>query len=533
MKKFLRFVAPCIALGLALAGAGCITKPITLEILHFNDLHSNFDSGRTPDLGGYAAVKAQLDKLRADAVARGHQTLVLDGGDSFEGNPYFSAGNGSESMRLLAAMGAEATVIGNHDFLMGPTDFNRLVGEAPNGFKFISANIDFDARRYPGLARNLKPYALFTKGGLRIAVIGLTTDSPFYRWAAGDVAIVSPFLRAQKLVAELRLQNDIIIVLSHLGTADDTKLVKLTTGIDLVVGAHDHVALPQPLLVKNLTGKSVPILQCTPFGEGIGQLTITVNKDRSYAVNSYQIVPVRGNVTGLRDASIEQLVKAATLRLENQYGSAWLAEQLAISKSALENDENAPTNLGALTAQAFQDAAHTDVALDFGEFHGMAQPSGVVTRRSLMKLYPRMFEFKPLGWTLYTMELPGAVLQEALSLLASSSSFQFSMAGATFDLKTVNGSRTLSNLKIGGEAVDPARIYSIAIPEALARGAVEIPKLYEGPVASVLSDISASADRVVMGFVIKELAAFNTTIRDTGVPIWTILEQKMRSLKSF
>ncbi|MBI3555004.1 MAG: bifunctional metallophosphatase/5'-nucleotidase [Deltaproteobacteria bacterium] len=532
MNRF-KVLLPCFAVGLALAFAGCINKPVTIEILHFNDLHSNFDSGRTTDLGGYAAVKAQLDKMRSDAVARGHQTLVLDGGDSFEGSPYFMAGNGSESMRLLAAMGADATVIGNHDFLMGPTDFNRLVGEAPLGFKFVSGNIDFDARRYPALGQNLKRYVTFTKGGLRIAVIGLTTDSPFYRWAAGDVAIVSPFLRAQELVAKLRVQNDIIIVLSHLGTSDDTKLARMTTGIDLIVGAHDHVALPQPLIVKNLTGGKVPILQSAPFGEGIGQLTITINKDRTSAINGYQIVPVRGNVTGLRDAAVDQLVRNAAARLETQYGTSWLNEQLAISKSPLANDENAGTNLGGLTAQAFQDSAHTDIALDFGEFHGFTQPAGAISRRSLLKVYPRMFELKPLGWTLYTMELPGAVLQEALSLLASSSGFQFTVAGASYDLNVVNGSRTLSNLKIGGEAVDLVKIYTIAIPEALARGAVEIPKLYEGPLASVLTDISASGDRMIMGFVVKELSAFNTTIKDTGVPIWSILETRMRALKNF
>ena len=528
----MRFL-PCFVLACALSFSGCITKPVTIEILHFNDLHSNFDYGRTPDLGGYAAVKAQVDKMRTAAVAAGHQTLVLDGGDSFEGSPYFFANSGATSMSLLAAMNADATVIGNHDFLMGPTDFDRLVGLAPSGFNFVSGNIDFDASHYKGLARNLKPYVQFTKGGLHIAVIGLTTDSPFYRWAAGDISIVSPFLRAQKLVAQLRLQNDIIIVLSHLGTADDTRLVQMTTGIDLVVGAHDHVALPQPQMTRNITGKFIPILQSAPFGEGIGQLTITVNRNRSYTVNSYQIVPVRGNVTGLKDAAVDRLVKAATTTLENQFGLAWLNEQLATSKAALESDENGATNLSAITAQAFLESAHTDVALDFGEFHGMTQSPGVITRRSLLKIYPRMFEFKPLGWTLFTMELPGAVLQEALTLLASSSSFEFSLAGATFDLTTVNGSRTLSNLKIGGSAVDPVRIYTIALPEALARGAVEIPTLYEGPAASLLTDLSASADRLIMGFVVRELAAFNTTIKDTGLPIWSVLETKMRNLKNF
>ncbi|MBI3543233.1 MAG: metallophosphatase, partial [Deltaproteobacteria bacterium] len=320
MKSAKLLTALAAVVGVSALFAGCFSKPITIEILHVNDLHSNFDYGRTPDKGGYAAVKTALETMKNAAVARGHQVLTLNGGDSFEGHPYYFLNKGAESMKMVSLLPFDATVVGNHDFLMGPADFDRLIGQSPAGFTWLASNISFDRSKYPNLARVLKRYVTFNKGGLRIAVIGLTTDSPFYRWALGDVVIRNPLIAAQELVAELRLQNDVIIALSHLGTSDDISLVEHTIGIDLVVGSHDHTPLYQPLIKKNPIGKHIPILQSEPFGEGVGHLTITVKKDRSYSIDGYEIAKVDGNVTGRRDANLVALAKAAAGKLDAQFG---------------------------------------------------------------------------------------------------------------------------------------------------------------------------------------------------------------------
>ena len=49
--------------------------------------------------------------------------------------------------------------------------------------------------------------------------------------------------------------------------------------------------------------------------------------------------------------------------------------------------------------------------------------------------------------------------------------------------------------------------------------------------SNVLGEISSDVERVVLSFVVKTLSAFNTTIRDTGVPMWTALERSLGALQ--
>lgn len=519
-----------LVLGFALLASGCLTKPVTLQILHVNDLHSNLLQGSRADRGGYAALKAEIDRLKAQARSAGQETLVLNGGDSFEGSPYFFANHGSESMRALAEMNFDANVIGNHDFLMGGAEFSRLIGEAPASMPLIGGNIDFDRNRFPGLARNLKRYVQVRRGGLRFGIIGLVTDSPLYRWAAADVQVANPFLRAQKLVAEVRAQNDVVIVLSHLGTADDRRLAQLTAGIDLIVGAHDHTPLKRPIIVKNPLGINVPILQAEAFGDSIGRMIITVKPDRTYTIDSYGFVPVKSS--GPKDKRVEWFAARGLESFENYFGREWLNEKISVSHEGIANEVDGGQRMGKLCAEAFKDSAKTDVAFDFADFHGMSLPAGPVTRRSLISMYPRVFEFSRLyGWTVWTMQLPGAVIEQLIPLLLGSP-FHFSTAGLTYEVVIREGKDFVTNIKINGEPVDPLRVYTVAVPEGVARGLIEAPKLFKKPVSQVLTEISVDAERAVMGFVLQNLAAFNSTIKDTGVPVWTALEHNFKTRSS-
>ena len=91
---------------------------VPVHILHTNDLHSYF-TGYADGRGGYARLKSKMDEIRSAYDARGIPTLTIDGGDFGEGTSFFLTGGGVPSLKMLGALGIEASVIGNHDYMMG------------------------------------------------------------------------------------------------------------------------------------------------------------------------------------------------------------------------------------------------------------------------------------------------------------------------------------------------------------------------------------------------------------------------------
>ena len=58
------------------------TNALEFQILHTNDIHSHLDhSIHRPELGGHGRLKTMLDRLRADALEEGIQTIAMDAGD--------------------------------------------------------------------------------------------------------------------------------------------------------------------------------------------------------------------------------------------------------------------------------------------------------------------------------------------------------------------------------------------------------------------------------------------------------------------
>ncbi len=203
-----------------------------LQIIHTNDLHSHFDRAQRAEFGGYAALKAAMDKLRSEAAEQGIETLVLDGGDFSEGTQHYFADGGAWSWKMLDALGFDAVTLGNHDYLMGMPQLDRLVGRVNPAFRLVCANLDAWGD-FPNLERHLRPYAEFRRAGARIGVMGLTADAFEYRWRVGQLAIDSSYEAVSRFLPELRSRNDFVIALSHLGIGDERRLARSTTGFDL------------------------------------------------------------------------------------------------------------------------------------------------------------------------------------------------------------------------------------------------------------------------------------------------------------
>jgi 2',3'-cyclic-nucleotide 2'-phosphodiesterase (5'-nucleotidase family) len=482
---------------LAVASPWAHARP--LQIIHTNDLHSHLDHAMDPARGNYAAVKATIDKLKWEARNRGIDTLVIDAGDFLEASEFYLADHGAHAWNAMNAMGYDAVVIGNHDWLAGPAYLDEMVGTAKPAFAFLGANFLFGWEN-PNLVNTMRKSLEIKRAGARIAIYGLTTDEAFYSWMAKPGSIYKPSWTAREDLPELRSRNDYVIALTHLGVQADRYLVSSVRGLDLVVGGHSHTALKEPVIQKDLGGKSVPIVQAGEHGEYVGDLLVDVEPGKPLQILRYQLVKVFSD--GAHDAEMDKVIRVARERLDANYGAAWLSEVVGRSEVPLENSfiQGRPTVWSDFVAESIREGGKADVSLDAGDFQGFEQPAGPITREKLFVLYPRILEFdRRLGYTIWTTIVKGWVLKFALK---ESIGLGMSIGAAGIDIVTGPDGKPKDFL-VDGRPIVAMRDYKVAMPEVIARGAFGTTQYLR--------------------------LAFRNA-RDTGLSIWTANEQHLKRI---
>jgi 5'-nucleotidase len=251
---------------------------IKLTILHTNDVHSHIDpfpdnDPKYPGLGGAVQRAAVIRKIRAEEK----NVLLFDVGDIFQGTPYFNLYGGELEFKLMTMMQYDASTIGNHDFDNG---LDGLVKQLPHaGFPFINCNYDFSDTVMNG---KTIPHKIFEKQGIKVGVFGIgielqgLVDKRMY----GDTRYLDPVEKSAAAAYYLKVEEkcDLVICLSHLGykyeskKISDVEMAKQSKNIDLILGAHTHTFLDQPLSFKNSDGKEVLVAQVGWAGIKLGRI---------------------------------------------------------------------------------------------------------------------------------------------------------------------------------------------------------------------------------------------------------------------
>jgi 2',3'-cyclic-nucleotide 2'-phosphodiesterase (5'-nucleotidase family) len=469
-----------------------------VQIIHTNDLHSYLEHGDEKDFGGYAAVKATIDQIKTNATKQGIESIVLDAGDFSEGSQFYLANRGEAVWRTLNSMGYDAVTLGNHDWLNGIADMNRIIGHVKPQFALLGANFIFD-HSYKHMKKYLRPFIEIKRAGIKIAILGLTTEDFVYNWRAEDGFIWPAHRQAAEELPFLRERNDFVIALTHLGLRSDIKLVSKTAGIDLVVGGHSHTRMSAPLYAVDQRARQVPIVQTGQHGDFVGDLLIDLEPGQPLRIEHYRLIPVDAN--GAKDETVARHVMETREALDREYGHDWLREIVGYTDVPMISPTNGPTVWAQFTADAIREAGKAEVTIDIDKFYGNSMPAGPVTREQLFVFYPRVFSFSSrYGWTVYTTTVRGWVLELALKE-AIKRGWWLNTSGLTYDIYYDGLTRKVRNLKVNGQPLAGLGKYKTALPEGIGRGIIEI--------APALS------------------AIFKKT-RDTGIPIWFALEEKLR-----
>ncbi len=278
----------------ALFGIGALTSAfrkaeatddkVKIVVLHTNDVHSHLEPFPANDpkfagLGGVERRAAMIKQIRSQEK----NVLVLDAGDIFQGTPYFNMYGGEAEIKLMSAMGYNASAIGNHDFDGGLDNLAKQLQHAT--FPLLCANYDFTGTPMEG---KTQPYKVFEMDGVKIGVFGLgiemagLVDSRLY----GKTIYLDPIVKSAEMVKELRDNQkcDAVICLSHLGykyendKVSDMVLAKKSRGIDIIIGGHTHTLLEKPVITRNRDNESVVVTQVGWAGIRLGKIEIFTDK---------------------------------------------------------------------------------------------------------------------------------------------------------------------------------------------------------------------------------------------------------------
>lgn len=448
-----------------------------LHIIHINDLHSYF-KGYQDGRGGYARLKTQIDLLKAESKSRGIDSLILDGGDFGEGTSYFMTDNGADTIRSLGLFGVDASVIGNHDHLLGGNVLSKQIKTANISTKFVSANI---LQTPPMELNNLVyPYVDFEKSGIKIRVIGLSTDEPHFQYTLADESgkILDPI--DVGIDQSDKAKNDgkeLVIALTHIGVSFDKKLAKESSNINLIVGGHSHTRLDKELYVKNKINKKIPIVQAASHGLVVGSLYLDLKDDGSLEVVEYKLIDIKAPMP--EDEAITVFINEVDER-RNQLFNGKFNEIIGQSEIKLSGYENGHAVLkkscwGKHMAKMAADATGADVGIHLAFFEGMMISPGAIRFGDLIDNFPHLRKYGDMGWQVATFKARGDVLKILLkAIIAVKYQLGFNFWGAKYsyvhfpeEIPYLGGYTYSWQYKIKGEVIDNKKEYKIALPSEI------------------------------------------------------------------
>jgi sulfur-oxidizing protein SoxB len=265
-------------------------------------------------MGGFAQLKTLIDRLRTDAGPG--NSLLLDGGDMWQGTGLANASQGAAMVEAANLLGVDA-MTGHWEFTYGEAGLRKNLenfkGEflAQNVFLTDDAAFNDKPAFDPSSGRVFKPATIKEVGGMRIAIVGQAF--PYVPIAhpprfTPDWTFGIREKELQKLVDDLRNAQhaDLVVLLSHNGMDVDLKLASRCTGIDLILGGHTHDAVPRPVVVTNPSGKTL-VTNAGSNGKFLGVVDIEVGNGALKDVR-YTLLPVFADLIK-PDAALAALIE--------------------------------------------------------------------------------------------------------------------------------------------------------------------------------------------------------------------------------
>jgi 5'-nucleotidase len=339
-----RRAASCV---LAIAGCALATaaplglvaapdQPVTLSIVGTTDLHGEA-FGRN-GLGGLPLLGGYVNNLRAARASDGGAVLLIDAGDTFQGNIASNLSEGAVVVDAYNAMRYTAQAIGNHDFDFGSVDSataRQVPGDlrgalqaraAQARYPFLAANLIDTATGRPVEWPNVRPSAVVDAAGVKVGIVGVMTIDALRSTVAANVqglriAPLQPTIAAE--ASKLRAAGaDVVIVASHAGgrcdrfdratdlsSCDpDSEIFQLARSlpkglVDVIVAGHTHAGLGHEV-------EGIGIIQAFSRGQSFARVDILFDRSTRRVARLQPFAPRQ--VCAWQDAGTQVRLKDTT-----------------------------------------------------------------------------------------------------------------------------------------------------------------------------------------------------------------------------
>jgi sulfur-oxidizing protein SoxB len=238
-------------------------------------------------VGGMDRIATLIKAVRAERG--GERVLLLDGGDALQGSYTALNTQGADMIAVMSALGVDATT-GHWEFTLGARRIEELYGTinrpGSSGLAFLACNVRDADFEEPVFAST----RFFEKGGVAVAVIGqafpyTAVANPRWMFPAWSFGIREEAVR--RSVAEARRRGaEVVVLLSHNGFDVDRKLAARVEGIDVILTAHTHDALPAPVRVGGTL-----LIASGSHGKFLSRLDLEVSRGR-VSDFAYALIPV-------------------------------------------------------------------------------------------------------------------------------------------------------------------------------------------------------------------------------------------------
>lgn len=441
-----------------------------LRVIGINDFHGGFESRigvRGQPFGGAGALVAAIRRAQSECAPPACYSILVDGGDEFQGTPASNLAYGRTVVTLFDSIGVTAAALGNHEFDYGQDTLRARIQQA--SYPILSANLRDTLGNIPPWIRQ---DVIVQRGPFLIGIIGISTiETPRTTRAVNvaDLRFIDPAPVVSERAAALRAQGaNAIVVTGHVGgfcTADAVctgeifdMVNRLTTPVDVVVSGHSHSFV-------NTRLRGVPIVQARSRGEAIDVVDLAVGDSSERRpgdiggsrVLSASVLDVMSD-TITPDPQAARIAKAAVDAV-----AGIIAQPVGKILVDMKRDGSQHA-LGNLVADAMREATRSDVAV--------MNNGGI--RANLLAgdaNFGRLYEVQPFGNTLFTLRVRGEDLRPYLGRIVAGASPRAHVSGVALRYDPARpADDRLIDARIGGQPIDPKRLYTVTLNDFMVTG---------------------------------------------------------------
>lgn len=469
MRKLFGFTLLASALMFASCGTTRSTsgrkddRKIEVVFVQVNDVYEI-----APLSGGKEGGMARVATIKKKYQQQNKNTFLVMSGDFLSPSVYNSlrfedkAIRGKQMVEAMNAAAMDVAVFGNHEFDIKESELQERINES--SFRWVSSNTFHNEKGKVGPfikdSKEAFPRTLILnvsdKDGTtaKVGLIGITLPAN----RAEYVTYTDPLSTAKEAYNQLKDSVDAVVAITHQAVEDDVQLAKELPNLALILGGHEH-----DMRFKKEGSVYITKAHANAKSAYIVKLAINKKKGKIKADPELEYINESVPFDSATNAVVEKWMRIA----ENNYSSLGFdARKVILSKGEALNGIDAdvrsmPTNFTRIIVEAMKEAApQADVILlNGGSIRVDDMLTMPVTQYDILRGLP-------FGGGIREVEMKGSLLSKVLTQgrkNRGNGGFLHYNENLVYD-------EPANVWKQNGVAIDPARIYRVAMSDFLLTG---------------------------------------------------------------